>query len=287
MESWSAEWLPKAILYALIQVAAGLVIVRWLLWRSERWAPGSDLDRRLSRSAVVVASAIALALVARAVTHTVAAFGLPDALAWENLRLVAIESRWGASWQVQGYAALALVGASLLTKASRWGWAAYLCTVLALIGVLPLLGHAAGSTWRHAIHVIHVVGGATWLGSLAVLVAIRLKQVAPSLSTVGPTRPLEARFSPIALTSAGLVVLSGVVATWFYVGTVDALLSTIYGRLLLLKIAGVGAVVACGWRNWRRVRVGGEPSIAVMGAEVTFALAVVIVTSVLTETEHP
>ncbi len=287
MESWSAEWLPKAILYALIQAAAGLVVVRWLVRRSERWSPASDFERRWSRSAVVVASAIALGLLARAVTHTVAAFGLPDGLVWENIRLVAIESRWGASWQVQGYASLALVGASLLTRVSRRGWAAYLCAVIALIGVMPLLGHAAGSMWRHAIHVIHIVGGATWLGSLAVLVVIRSRWIASEISTVGATPPLEAHFSPIALTSAALVGVSGIIATWIYVGAVEALLSTIYGRLLLLKIACVGAVVACGWRNWRRVSVGGEPSLSVMGAEVTFALAVVVVTSVLTETEHP
>ncbi len=286
MESWSAEWLSKAILYALIQVATGLAIVRGLVRRYKGWPPASDLDRRLSRGAVVVASAIALGLVARALTHTVAAFGLPDALAWENIRLVAIESRWGASWQIQGYAALALVGASLLTSVSRWGWAAYLCTMFALIGVIPLLGHAAGSPSRHAIHVIHIVGGAIWLGSLAVLVAIRRMRVPPLLSAGNP-RPLEALFSPIALTAATLVAASGVALAWIYVGTVDALLSTIYGRLLMLKMACVGAVVACGWLNWRRVRLGAEPAISVMSAEVAFALAVVITTSVLTETEHP
>lgn len=74
---------------------------------------------------------------------------------------------------------------------------------------------------------------------------------------------------------------------FLYVGTVDALFSTIYGRLLLLKIACVGAVSACGWLNWRRVRVGAVPSISLMGAEVAFAVAVVVATSVLTKTEHP
>ncbi len=184
-------------------------------------------------------------------------------------------------------AALALVGASLLTRVPRWGWPLYGCVVLALCSVIPLLGHAGGSPWRQAIHAVHIVGGAIWLGSLAVLVAIRLRWVASPLSTVRPTRPLEARFSPIALSGAALVGVSGFIAAWIYVGAVDALFSTLYGRLLVLKIACVGAVVACGWLNWRRVRAGAEPSISVMGTEVAFALAVVVATSVLTETEHP
>ncbi len=103
MDGWSYESVPKATVYALIQLAAGLAIVRWNVGRAwgESLARESGVDRRFRRSALLVAPAIVVGLLARAWTHTFVAFGLPDALAWENIRVVALESRWGASWQVQ------------------------------------------------------------------------------------------------------------------------------------------------------------------------------------------
>jgi putative copper export protein len=135
------------------------------------------------------------------------------------------------------------------------------------------------------LHTFHLLSGAIWLGSLAVLVRLRYR---PHRQWAPAARPsLEAGFSPLALTTGMLVGASGVAAACTYLGGIAPLISTDYGRLLLLKVACVGAVLACGWLNWQRVRSGAVPSLAIMSVEVAFALAVVTVTSVLTETEHP
>jgi putative copper export protein len=162
---------------------------------------------------------------------------------------------------------------------------AYLCATVLVSATIPLLGHAAGSPARHALHTIHLLSGAVWLGSLAVLVRLRNRPDGRWLAE--SSLPLEARFSPLALTTGTLVGASGVAAAWIYLAGTAPLVSTAYGRLLLTKVACVAVVLACGWRNWQRVRSGALPSLAVMGVEVASALAVVMVTSVLTETEHP
>jgi copper transport protein len=94
-------------------------------------------------------------------------------------------------------------------------------------------------------------------------------------------------FSPVALASAGTVLVSGVVAAWVYVGSWPALLTTSYGRVLTVKLIGVTVILACGWTNWRAVRGGGSARPLVMTAEWLAALAVLALTGVLTETEHP
>jgi putative copper export protein len=69
--------------------------------------------------------------------------------------------------------------------------------------------------------------------------------------------------------------------------------TTLYGQLLLLKLFLVADVGACGFANWQalhRAVVSTESWRArrlLVGLEITLAASIVIVTAVLTETEHP
>ena len=109
----------------------------------------------------------------------------------------------------------------------------------------------------------HLLAGAVWLGGLAA--------IALSWSGVGEAdrhRVLR-RFGRIA--GAALLVLTaeGALLGWLVLGSVDALVSTAYGRLLLVKVSLVAAIAAwAGWRNRRR------PTTRTLGLEVA-ALAVV------------
>jgi putative copper export protein len=97
-------------------------------------------------------------------------------------------------------------------------------------------------------------------------------------------------FSPIALTGACLAAAAGAIAAVQYVGTASNLWTTAYGRALLLKLGLFAGVVACGYRNWRRwsaVRSGEDVPKGAEVREVALALAIVLVTSVLTELAHP
>jgi hypothetical protein len=57
--------------------------------------------------------------------------------------------------------------------------------------------------------------------------------------------------------------------------------------VLLIKVALVGGVAACGYVNWRAIRSGRiEPGRAAI-VELSLAALVVVVTGALTEIEHP
>jgi putative copper export protein len=103
--------------------------------------------------------------------------------------------------------------------------------------------------------------------------------------------------SPIAFSGAATLVASGLVASWTYVGSVASLWATPYGRLLTVKGTLFCGVMACGFLNWRRFNAGartgrvaaprtGEP-VGAATVEILLAAAVVIVTAIFTEVEHP
>ena len=98
----------------------------------------------------------------------------------------------------------------------------------------------------------HVAAAAVWFGGLiAVVVAVRRRR--------RDDAPLEAaeaiaRFSGWAAITAAVLIVAGVVLSWIQVGSIDALTTTLYGRLLLAKTALVVVVLAAAaWNRFRLV----------------------------------
>lgn len=121
-----------------------------------------------------------------------------------------------------------------------------LLVLLAAIGTtLPLaqMGHAAGAS-GHAQAVnslfVHLIGAAVWLGGLIVLVFVAPRVDKRRLST------LAERYSALALLSFIAVAASGVVSAWLRLGSIDALLSTGYGQLVLVKAGSLLVLGAFG-----------------------------------------
>jgi putative copper resistance protein D len=285
------EAAPKAVLYAALLLAIGACAARWLL---RAHTPGSstdrgeDFERRLSRVLSVAAALVLLALALRAWTHTMAVFGLPEGLEWDRIRLVALQSRWGSGWRPQAIAASALVVSTLWVRVDRrTGWPAASLAVAVSCCTLPLLGHAAGSLWRVALHAAHVLGAGIWLGTLAAVLAAHL------LYPSDVRELLLRRLSPIAFSGAATLVAAGLVASWTYLGSVANLWMTPYGRLLAVKGTLFCGVIACGFLNWRRFGAGAatgrvtSETTGVATIEVLITAAVVIVTAIFTELEHP
>ena len=61
------------------------------------------------------------------------------------------------------------------------------------------------------------------------------------------------RFSVLGLSSVGTLLVTGVVNTWFLAGSVPALLGTLYGQLLLVKIALFATMIAVASANQHRL----------------------------------
>jgi copper transport protein len=187
---------------------------------------------------------------------------------------------------------LALVGFALIRASPSLGWA------LAGLGVLltvlqPLYtGKLAGK-----VNAVHILAASTWLGTLLVLTVIGIRGVIRSTSA-GHQRAtligdLVNSFSPLALTAATIVGITGVTTAWLHLKRISSLYTTSYGLALVVKLILVGIVMALGAWNWKRVRpsLGGEGTELTIRRsatlELTFAALVLIATSVLVTLPSP
>jgi copper transport protein len=188
--------------------------------------------------------------------------------------------------------AAALVGFLLVRGAATAGWA------LAAIGLLiaslfPLYtGRGAGK-----VNAVHVAAASTWLGTLLVLTIIGIRGVIRRGPSGTPRAELVCdlvnSFSPLALTAASIVALTGLTTAWMHLKRISSLWTTSYGITLVIKLGFVLIVVLLGAWNWRRVR----PSLGEEGTEqtirrsatmeLTFGALVLLCTAVLVTLPSP
>jgi putative copper resistance protein D len=165
-----------------------------------------------------------------------------EGAAWNVL----LNTDFGEVWSIRTIL-LALLAGTLLVETGRLGnfrASHVLSTVLAvcLVGALAFAGHAAaGSDSEGAIHlsadILHLVAAAAWLGALlplATLLSAACTKNDEFWSTIA--RTAIRRFSTLGVVSVGTLVATGIVNSWFLVESIDALVSTDYGRLLSLKV---------------------------------------------------
>jgi putative copper resistance protein D len=176
----------------------------------------------------------------------------------ELARAVLVEGSWGIGWLIITVGAFLLLAISWLLMARPVAQQrVVLGAALVLAWAQAGMGHGADDAlWPaalgRAIHLGHLLGGGLWLGTLTILALA----VLPTLQT--PERqPLLAsvitRFSIPARAGAALLLLSGAIATWTYTGPLRDVPTTLWGRLLLVKLGLLGGVAAFGWRNWKRI----------------------------------
>ena len=111
------------------------------------------------------------------------------------------------------------------------------------------LGHTADTAPRPAMLVsdaVHLVAGGIWLGGALLLVVTLRRRRRASGSSVAP---LVARYSWLAGWSVAAVALTGVVMGALILGDLSALISSTFGRLLLVKVGLVVGLVAAGAYN--------------------------------------
>ena len=278
------EAAAKALLYASLLLAIGANATRWLLaprLLSSARNDSSDFAVALARICALAALVMLGAQAARAVAHTASAFGWSDALAWDQFSVIALESRWGTSWRIQVAAAVFLLVATLFVRVHQLGgWILTSIAAVACAVSMPLLGHAATSPFGMFLHSAHILGAGVWLGTLGCLLLLRRHE----------STNLLRHFAPFALAGAAMVVGAGSIAAIEYVVSVDQLWTTPYGRALVVKLCCFAGVVFCGYRNWSRWSVLPAGAVSDRRTEIlesALALAIVLITSVLTELPHP
>jgi putative copper export protein/methionine-rich copper-binding protein CopC len=300
----AVRWVLYVAMLGVLGAVAFGVLVLGLAGRRER-AAGPELVRPARRRAAGVglafAALLALAALARLYAQSLAVHG-PGA-ATDPLRLghLLTETVWGWGWMLQLAAVLlAAAGFAVARRGSPAGWALAGFAALALAVTPALSGHAAAMTggWGIAAIVadaLHVLAAGAWLGCLLVLLLAGI----PAAVRLGEGRrgegvaALVRSFSPTALGFAGVLVLTGVFATWLHGGSVSALLASDYGRLLLLKLGVFALVLAAGAYNFRRIlpALGEDAATARLrrsaALELTAGAVVLLITAVLVATARP
>ena len=202
-----------------------------------RLAVGGSIVALLSGVGVLLATAARMAGSAAAAIH--------PSLVWQVLRETAFGEVW--VWHLASCAGLVVV------CGGRPGQHPRLVAVLALLVAASLAwtGHAAMGTGtagfaREANQTLHILAGGLWVGGLVPL-AWLLRQARQSKSKQLPwievARDVLPRFSRMGYAAVGLILATGCANTALLVGRPQGLVATLYGRVLLLKIALFAAMV--------------------------------------------
>lgn len=204
---------------------------------------------------------------------------------------------WGSAWRWAASGAVLALGAFEVARRGRpTGWWIASAVVLALGAFPAFTGHAAATGALRpltlAADTLHVWSAGAWLGGLSLLLVLerRWRRSPPPGGPTDLLPPLVAAFSPLALACVGTLVATGVAAAWVQLPGMGALVTELYGRLLVLKVALALVAFGLGAVNWRRL----TPRLPDPGAsadlrrsaarEVLVAQAVLLATALLVRT---
>jgi len=255
-------------LAASTQLVGTFVFLSWVARPAWQMAgPGAeaaaaDFDRRLlqiSRWALLVGLLTGVAGLAVQAATVIGTPVSPSAL----IRLLT-GTQYGAVWMVRMGTLLLLGGFLLFSEQERDGkdrWAFRLeGGLLAAFAAAALAwaGHAAAiedwGLWPLAADSLHLLATGAWLGGLlplSLLLTLAVREPGAAGSLVA--REAARRFSTLALPAVGLLVLTGLVNAWVHVREFPPLVGTPYGRLLLVKLAVLGALLGIAAVNRTRL----------------------------------
>jgi copper transport protein len=284
----TARWRPDPGVtgaMAMVRLAGYLgigVLVGGVAFLALAWPEGLPVARTRHVLWLALAVAVAATICGVALQGAVLAGTSLAGITQLSLARVALSTRFGQVAAAR--VALLVLGAVLLALLARrpalvrslpWQVAS-LATAAGLLRTPALLGHAAeGGPLRSAADLVHVGGASLWVGGLTLLVAVVLP-LAPQ-----ETRRVLTRFSLLATVSVVAIVAAGAVLVLPVAETGRHVLASGYGRVLLLKLACVGVVLAAASqsRAWLSTRAA---SIGIwISAELGFALVALSLTAVL------
>ncbi len=114
---------------------------------------------------------------------------------------------------------------------------------------------ASGSGWAVAADFLHLIAAAVWAGGL-IFLALLLLQLHRQQAEPDPERmaPLLKRYSLSAQITVFLLALTGLFSSFVQLPSAASLFATTYGRVLLIKLIIVAAILALAYFNNRTVR---------------------------------
>ena len=238
----------RALAYIGALGAAGFVLIGGALRRSDDPSP---VGRGTTIASAVALVAILLQVPLQGALATGRGLGAIGEAAVLQLS-IADGMGWSALVTASGLVAI------MITAGLPWEGAArrvaQVGAVLAALGFV-LTGHTltmSPAVVGYLADAAHVLAAAVWFGGLiAAGVAVRRRRHGDD--PLGAAEAI-AVFSGVAAVAALVVIVAGGVLGLIEVGGLEALTSTLYGRLVMAKVALVGIVLAmAGWNRFRLV----------------------------------
>lgn len=225
-------------------------------------------------------------------------------MSWETARLMLTETSFGAVFLLRLGAAIAAVGIlAWLMRGSPRKLELLLAAICAvLLGSLASVGHtqiADGQAW--AAHILsdtlHLLGAGAWLGGLVGLLDLIVASLYGKNATYRQACAAALNFSTMGYIAVAILVVSGLINSWFLVSSPINLVTTTYGRLLLLKLVLFAVMVGFAGLNRffvvpalvHSVATGAKPGLRRLlinvGAEQSLGFAIVLIVSLVGITE--
>jgi len=258
--------IARGLLFVGLLVLIGAVSFKVFVLGGAGAIPLELRERMTRRAATLGMASAALVIVAALVRLRLESqmmSAMPDMPGMKGMtvREMVMRTDWGFAFRLQVAAALAaLLGLALALRRVRGAWFGAGASALVLAITPALGGHAAASPRFTSLMIagdwLHVLGGASWLGSLlsVMVIGVPIALTLPPPDRWASISSLVNAFSPVALVSAAVVVASGVFASWVHLEHLSALWQTNYGRTLLVKLALVLITLAIGAYNFKRVQ---------------------------------
>ncbi|MGC4941531.1 CopD family protein [Kribbella sp. DT2] len=269
--------LTKSGYFLSTGLAGGSVLFHTFVLRPVLYRTASESERRVlrNRSAVLLAiagTALLLATypqfagkVTRATKGMAFSEGLRPSAVWDYLQTAAPKNAWFFSGVTAGLQALiyslgALLLMSLFLKPVRRqvdkiaGIGVAVVLVAALFLMVPSRSADLEPAYfaSHLVTTLHPYAGGFWIGALIVLSGLALSRRQLSQDTGGLVwASVWQRFSIMAQACVTVLLVSGLLEAWTAVGSVSIgdILSTTYGKYLLLKVLLVFSILGLGAFN--------------------------------------
>jgi copper transport protein len=177
-----------------------------------------------------------------------------------TLRSLLFHESYAVWWRAHELALLALAAVAWRAYRSARTAAPARVTLVGVAGLgllavvsTVLMGHAGVRASSHlglvAVESVHVLSALLWTGSVVAAALVLMLRVSgePGLRTLRLT--VLRRFGVVAASCVAVAGVTGIILAGARVVTVDALVHSVYGRVLLVKVAVVAVVLVLGLAN--------------------------------------
>ena len=270
-----ARALPRWLAFISIMTAVGALAVRWFVAlpvaRRLPVAEARETQAALDRRLLLLAAAAAVCFVPATLAQLVWDAGVFAKLPYHSsfhfgvvkdfLTKAPAGRMWTIRLVVTALLVLVLVPPAVAALRRRWryqpgiihpvlGVAFVLGAAELLVRTLPVRLPDPGARLRagftSALDWGHMLGAAMWIGGLLALVVLALTLRRPTQQRGALWSGLIGRFSLVATVCVGIMILTGLWTTWIHVGSLGQMVSTLYGRTLLLKLGLFTLLLAMG-----------------------------------------